>query len=215
MASFILSRSQPKSEEKTVNTEATNQNSVKNIGDILVVGDWFVDEYWFVVRHHSEISSHIKPYHYRIFTDAKHIVRDLCGGGFITRVLYELREYEVKNLSDTIKKIELAHEFACEFSQKIIPRLKEASDSTLKDELELFIKNKGKIKELKENNRNLDKNCCNLQVMSLLNETIKKLNEFNKLKGKLKNEKNELIDDPNYINDLINQLKNKYQLSTP
>ena len=129
-----------------MNDATPQQDSVKNIGNILVVGDWFVDEYWFVVRHHSEISSHIKPYYYRIFTDAKHIVRDLCGGGFITRVLYELREYEVQNLSKIINKIE--------FAQDIIPLFDKTDAPDLKNKRELVIKNKEKIKELKENNNN-------------------------------------------------------------
>lgn len=57
---------------------------------ILIVGDWFIDEYWFLARHHSEISSHTGPLHYRIFSDMHEPVRGLCGAGLVTRVLYEL-----------------------------------------------------------------------------------------------------------------------------
>jgi hypothetical protein len=85
-----------------MSTTLHNSDSFKNIGNILVVGDWFVDEYWFVVRHHSEISSHSRPFHYRIFSETNHDVRDLCGGGLITRILYELRKYKIEILN-TIK----------------------------------------------------------------------------------------------------------------
>lgn len=76
----------------------------KNIPNYLVVGDWFVDEYWFVVRHHSDVSSHAGPFHYRICSEPKDTVRDLCGAGLVTRILYELRKYNF-DISDKISAI--------------------------------------------------------------------------------------------------------------
>ncbi len=59
---------------------------------ILVVGDWVVDEYWFLNRHQSELSSHTGYLHYRIATNDKDTIYDLCGAGHVARVLYSIRE---------------------------------------------------------------------------------------------------------------------------
>lgn len=73
--------------------------------NILIVGDWFVDEYWFMVRHHSDVSSHTGPVHYRIASQPDHFVRDLCGCGLIARVFYELRKYKINNWSEKVIEI--------------------------------------------------------------------------------------------------------------
>jgi hypothetical protein len=83
--------------------------------NILIVGDWFVDEYWFMVRHHSDVSSHTGPVHYRIVSQPDDFVRDLCGCGFIARVFYELRKYKIDN-----KKV---NEIEC-----VVNKLKEIND---------------------------------------------------------------------------------------
>jgi len=72
---------------------------------VLVVGDWYIDEYWFVVRHHSDISSHPGPIHYRIASESGEEVRDLCGAGLVARVFYELRRYGVNRLKERMSQI--------------------------------------------------------------------------------------------------------------
>ena len=81
----------------------TNTESINNIGTILVVGDWFIDEYWFISRHHSDVSSHTGPLHYRIVSETTDPVRDLCGAGLVARVLYELRRYNTDGIDQKIK----------------------------------------------------------------------------------------------------------------
>lgn len=71
----------------------------------VVVGDWFIDEYWFISRHHSEVSSHTGPLHYRIVSDLEDPVRDLCGAGLVARVLYELRRYRLDGFGDTVNHV--------------------------------------------------------------------------------------------------------------
>src|SRR4030042_7106449 len=72
---------------------------------ILIVGDWVIDEYWFLVRHYSDISSHTGFVHYRIASDEREIIRDLCGAGHVVRILYQLfkgtgEQYEIYGLGN-------------------------------------------------------------------------------------------------------------------
>ena len=60
--------------------------------NILIAGDWFVDEYWFLARHYSDIASHTGPDYYRTFSTPHEHVRDLCGAGFLARLLFQLRK---------------------------------------------------------------------------------------------------------------------------
>lgn len=69
--------------------------TTKRTQNVLIVGDWFVDEYWFIARHHSELSSHTGPLHFRVVSEPGEAVRDLCGAGLIARVLYELRRHYI------------------------------------------------------------------------------------------------------------------------
>lgn len=72
--------------------------------NILIVGDWFVDEYWFLVRHYSDISSHVGPLHYRIYSQPDEYVKNLCGAGLVAQVLYRLREQRIiKNSLEALK----------------------------------------------------------------------------------------------------------------
>ncbi len=114
--------SRSKSQTIAFTSDAPGENKMANaVKNVLVVGDWFVDEYWFVVRHHSDVSSHTGQLHYRIASEFEDTVRDLCGAGLVTRILYDLRAYQVYNynkiIEEVIKKIE----------EKRKPRLDEKS----------------------------------------------------------------------------------------
>lgn len=56
---------------------------------ILIIGDWVVDEYWFLVKHHSDISSHTGFSHYRLANRPDEFLTDLCGAGYIARILFQ------------------------------------------------------------------------------------------------------------------------------
>ena len=57
---------------------------------ILVVGDFIIDENWFLVEHHSEISSFVGFYHYRLANKQGEYIRDICGGGHVLQLLNQL-----------------------------------------------------------------------------------------------------------------------------
>ena len=137
-----------------------------NTGNILVVGDWFVDEYWFVVRHYSEVSSHSGSFHYRIASKQKRdVVKDLCGGGLISRVLYELRKYQampwlapITALSDAIDGLK---------------SLSETQDtSTEKNRGQLFAKLKNERGTLKLKDDDDNEEAFRLQKIGDLNEVV-------------------------------------------
>ena len=126
-----------------------------NRGDILVVGDWFVDEYWFVARHHSGVSSHAKPLHYRIVSEENDVVKDLCGGGFISRVLYELREYQVDGLTNATAEITKL--------QERLPGLAESKRKTLRKPIADFMD-----QIAAHNEKRPGEDCCSLHTLSLI-----------------------------------------------
>lgn len=77
--------------------------------NILIIGDWFVDEYWFLVRHYSDISSHVGPLHYRIYSKPEEYVKNLCGAGLVAQVLYQSRQYNIINENNSKTKDEVLH----------------------------------------------------------------------------------------------------------
>ncbi len=85
---------------------------------VIIVGDWVVDEYWLLAKHHSRISSHTGFEHFRLATEAKQEIIDLCGAGHVARVLLHLKPrrspYDVIGLGnwnrrDTDLILHLAH----------------------------------------------------------------------------------------------------------
>lgn len=68
---------------------------------VLIAGDWFVDENWLIAPHHSASSSHVGREHFRIISRRGEVVKDLCGGGLIARIFYELRKYALPGSTST------------------------------------------------------------------------------------------------------------------
>lgn len=72
---------------------------------VLIAGDWFVDENWLIAPHHSASSSHVGREHFRIISRRGEVIKDLCGGGLIARVFYELRKYSFDRSQLTLREI--------------------------------------------------------------------------------------------------------------
>lgn len=149
-----------------INQASQDIGNIKNIGNLLVVGDWFIDEYWFIVRHHSDVSSHTGPVHYRVVSEPKDRVKDLCGGGLITRVLYELRNYQFDGLENKIKEINNALSLVAE----------SITDDTKKWQINEANGFLNKIEKEESSKR-----ICSLQTIRILNKIIEFLNNENTL----------------------------------
>lgn len=71
---------------------------------VVIAGDWFVDENWLIAPHHSASSSHVGREHFRIISRRGEVIKDLCGGGLIARVFYELRKYTLGDDKLTLRE---------------------------------------------------------------------------------------------------------------